>query len=332
MIEQNYDWISNISQENYRDKSVILVGTGPMAREYAIAFTKMGISDVTVISKNDNETTDFSNSFGFTVLHGGYQEHLPKLKHSDLVVIVTPIPQLLDAAKLAIDSGQKKILIEKPGSLYFDKLNSLSKQITDQTVRIGYNRLLYSSFHKLKLLSEQEGGITSCDFNFTEWVHTINFKKYPSEVYERWGISNSLHVISMAMELIGMPKTISTFHSGSLDWHQSGKIFVGSGISEKNIPFSYHADWGSAGRWGVEVMTKDNIYRLIPLEGLFVCKKASVNWNPVELNIAYPEVKTGIAEEIAVMLNDKKEKEIGLITLEKAIQYNKLAEKILAYE
>ena len=76
MIEQNYDWISNISQENFRDKSVILVGTGPMAREYAIAFTKMGISDVTVISKSDKETTDFSNSFDFTVLHGGYQEYL----------------------------------------------------------------------------------------------------------------------------------------------------------------------------------------------------------------------------------------------------------------
>ena len=331
MIKQNYNWISNISQENYRDKSVILVGTGPMAREYAIAFTKMGISDVTVVSKNDEETTDFSNSFDFTMLHGGYQEHLPKLKQADLVVIVTPIPQLLDAAKLAMDSGQKKILIEKPGSLYSEKLISLNKQLTDQTVRIGYNRLLYPSFHKLKLLTEKEGGITSCNFNFTEWVHTINFDKYPSEVYERWGISNSLHVISMAMELIGMPKSISTYSSGNLDWHPSGKVFVGSGISENDIPFSYHADWGSAGRWGVEIMTKDNLYRLIPLEGLFACKKASVNWEPVELNTSYREAKTGIAEEIAVMLNDEKEREIGLITLEKAYQYNKLAEKIFGY-
>jgi len=215
--------------------------------------------------------------------------------------------------------------------LYHDKLISFSKQLTDQTVRIGYNRLLYPSFHKLKFLAEQEGGITSCTFTFTEWIHTINFEFYPSEVYSRWGISNSLHVISMAMELIGMPKSLSSFQQGSLEWHPSGSSFVGSGISENNIPFSYHANWDSAGRWGVEVMTKNNIYRLIPLEGLFVCHKGSVNWEPIPLNFAYPKVKAGIAEQIAIMLNDEKEKEIGLITLEKASEYNKLAEKIFAY-
>ena len=302
-----------------------------MAREYAIAFNQMGITDVTVISKNEKETTDFSNSFNFKVLHGGYEQHLQELKPTNLVVIVTPIPQLLDAAKIAIDAGQKKILIEKPGSLYPEKLISFSKQLTDQTIRIGYNRILYPSFHKLKFLAEQEGGITSCTFSFTEWVHTINFELYASEVYSRWGISNSLHVISMVMELIGMPKSLSCFQQGSLDWHPSGSSFVGSGISEKNIPFAYHADWDSAGRWGIEIMTKKNSYRLIPLEGLFVCHKDSVNWEPINLNPVYPKVKTGIAEQIAIMLNDKIENEFGLITLEKATEYNKLAEKILGY-
>ena len=332
MIAENYDWITSISKENFHEKSIILIGTGPMAREYAIAFNQMNINNVTVISKNEQETTDFSNSFDFLVLHGGYQEHLPKLKKSDLVVIVTPIPQLLDAAQLAINSGQKKILIEKPGSLYPEKLISFSKQLTDQTIRIGYNRLLYPSFHKLKSLVQKEGGITSCTFSFTEWVHTINFQLYPSEVYSRWGISNSLHVISMAMELIGMPKSLSSFQQGTLNWHPSGSSFVGSGLSEKNIPFSYHANWSSAGRWGIEIMTNKNTYRLIPLEGLCVCHKGSVDWEPVKLNPAYPLVKTGIAEQIAVMLDHKKEQEIGLITLEKAIQYNKLAEKILGYD
>jgi len=331
MITENYDWITNISKEKFQDKSVILVGTGPMAKEYATAFHQMNITDVTVISKSDKETTDFSNSFDFQVLHGGYEHHLPKLKQTDLVVIVTPIPQLLDAAKIAIDAGQKKILIEKPGSLYSEKLISFSKQLTDQIVRIGYNRLVYPSFHKLKQLTEKEGGITSCTFSFTEWVHTINFELYPSEVYSRWGISNSLHVISMAMELIGMPKSLSSLQQGSLSWHPSGSSFVGSGISEKNIPFSYNADWDSAGRWGIEIMTKKNSYRLIPLEGLFVCHKGSVNWEPISLNPSYLKVKTGIAEQIVIMLNDKIENEMGLITLEKASEYNKLAEKILGY-
>lgn len=329
MIPENYDWLTQLPSKNIQDKSIILIGTGPMAKEYAIAFKKMNIHNVTVISKTEQETTDFSRSFDFKVLHGGYQKHLPTLTRSDLVVIVTPIPQLLDAAQIAVDSGQTKILIEKPGSLYADKLLSFSKQLTTQIVRIGYNRLLYPSFHKLKSIVKEEK-ITSCHFDFTDWVHTIDFERYPSEVYSRWGISNSLHVISMAMELIGMPKTLTSHHLGSLKWHPSGSIFVGSGISENEIPFTYNADWESAGRWGIEIKTTENAYRLIPLEGLFVCHKKSVNWEEIPLDICYPDVKPGIAEEITAMLTD--EKDLGLITLEKAFEYNKLAEKIFDYK
>jgi predicted dehydrogenase len=329
MIPENYNWLTNLPIRNFQDKSIILIGTGPMAKEYAIAFKKMNIHNVTVISKIEKETTDFSTSFDFKVLHGGYKKHLPTLPKSDLVVIVTPIPQLLDTAQIAIDSGQTNILIEKPGSLYSDELLSFSKQLTTQTVRIGYNRLLYPSFHKLKSIVKEER-ITSCHFDFTDWVHTIDFKKYPSNVYSRWGISNSLHLISMAMELIGMPKILTPHNFGSLDWHPSGSIFTGSGISEKNILFSYNADWESAGRWGIELKTTENTYRLIPLEGLFVCHKKSVNWEEIQLDISYPDVKPGIAEEIAAMLTD--DKDFGLITLEKASEYNKLAEKILNYK
>ena len=329
MIPENYNWLTNLSTRNFQNKSIILIGTGPMAKEYAIAFKKMNISNVTVISKVEQETTDFSNSFNFEVLHGGYKKHLPTLKKSDLVVIVTPIPQLLDAAKIAIDSGQTKILIEKPGSLYPNELLSFSKQLTTQTVRIGYNRLLYPSFHKLKSIIKEET-ITSCHFDFTDWTHTIDFEKYPTDVYSRWGISNSLHLISMAMELIGMPKILTSHHNGSLDWHHSGSVFTGSGISDKNIPFSYNADWESAGRWGIELKTNKNSYRLIPLEGLFVCHKKSVDWEEIPLNISYSDVKPGLAEEISAMLTD--DKDFGLITLEKASEYNKLAEKILNYK
>ena len=136
----------------------------------------------------------------------------------------------------------------------------------------------------------------------------------------------------MAMKLIGMPKKISTYQAGKLDWHQTGSIFVGSGITEKNIPFSYHADWGGGGRWEVEVMTKKNIYRLIPLEELYICAIGSIKWEPVPLKIAYPDVKSGIAEEIAVMLSDDVEDIIGMISINKAVELNRLAERIFGYD
>ena len=102
----------------------------------------------------------------------------------------------------------------------------------------------------------------------------IDFEKDEPEVYQRWGISNSLHVISMVFDLIGLPKEITSKQSGKTSWHDSGSIFTGNGISENNIPFSYHADWESAGRWGIEIMTKEHAYRLMPLENLYVRKKA----------------------------------------------------------
>ena len=77
-------------------------------------------------------------------------------------------------------------------------------------------------------------------------------------------------------ELIGFPKELSASQSGELDWHPSGSIFVGSGISEKNIPFSYNANWDSAGRWWVEFLTKENRYIMKPMEQLFVQKRGSI--------------------------------------------------------
>ena len=135
----------------------------------------------------------------------------------------------------------------------------------------------------------------------------------------------------MAFELIGMPKEISTYQNGKLEWHPSGSIFVGSGISENNIPFSYHANWNGGGRWGIEVITKNNIYRLIPLEKLFKQSKGSTDWTEILINNAFPDVKTGFAEEIAVMLSDELDEKIGMVSLKKAFEYNKLAEMIFGY-
>jgi len=226
---------------------------------------------------------------------------------------------------------QKNILIEKPGSLYYQELEEITKYIKNENIRIGYNRLAYPNFFKLKQLIEDDDGITSCRFTFTERISNIDFGKKNSSVYNRWGISNSLHVITMAMELMGMPKEIYPHQYGRLEWHESGSIFVGSGISEKGIPFSYHADWGSGGRWGIEVNTKKNSYQLIPLEDLFVSPKNEGAWKKVNFDLAFPDLKQGIAEEIAIMLEENSQHKDILLSLEKAIKYNKLAELIFDY-
>jgi predicted dehydrogenase len=328
----SYSWLKTIHKKNFKNNSIALIGTGLMANQYALAINEMNIKNVQIISKSKHKGEKFCKQFGFKhLLYGGYKNNIKNLDNPDLVIVSLPIPLLLDATQELLKNNFTNILIEKPGSLYHNELLKLSKKITNQNIRIGYNRLLYPSFLKLKsILSDEE--ITSCTFNFTEWVHKIIFDKYASDVYQRWGTSNSLHLISMAFELIGMPKTITSYQYGKLDWHKSGSIFVGSGVSKLQIPFSYHADWKSAGRWNIEIMTKKGKYRLSPLEELYFCRLGETIWRKITLTTPFPKSKAGISEEIATMLSNDKNVKKYLPSLTEAALYNKITSKIFGYE
>ena len=125
------------------------------------------------------------------------------------------------------------------------------------------------------------------------------------------------------------PKKINCYQNNHLSWHKAGSIFVGSGISNMNIPFSYHSDWNSAGRWGIDIMTRKNSYRLMPLEQISRCKKGSTSWENIDLKKSFPNVKAGIAEEIFSMLDINPK--LDLVTLKEGSLYIELAEKIFNY-
>jgi len=330
-ISKFYDWLTNIDSLNFSDKSALIIGGSEISKQYVLALKELGIEDITVIVNKGNNILKFSTEKKIKLLTGGFEKNLSNIEKKDLTIIAPPIPNIMSATKMATETSQNNILIEKPGSLYYKELVSATESLSKSDIRVGYNRLVYPNFHKLKKLCEDEGGITSCRFTFTERVSTINFKQSIDEVYRRWGISNSLHVITMALELIGMPKQIHSYQYGSLKWHPSGSIFVGNGLSEQGIPFSYHADWGSGGRWGIEVNTRENSYQLIPLEELFVRKKDTSTWNQVEFDKSFPKIKQGIAEEVAIMLDNNIEHRNNLLSLIRTSEYNKLAEKIFGY-
>jgi len=327
----SYNYIKNIQKKHFTEKTVLIIGAGYIAEEYAKALFLMGIKNVTIVSKSQKSSSKICISYGFKPLFGGYENTLSDLPKMDLVIVATSVLTLLPAAQYALETGQTNVLIEKPGSIYFQELSTLSSKFPKSIIRIAYNRLQYPNFHFLKDLVADEGGITSCTFTFTEWLDRIDLTKYPTQILERWGIANSLHVISMAFELIGLPKTLTSYQSGNLDWHPSGSIFTGSGISEKNIPFSYHADWNSSGRWGIEIMTNSNSYRLIPLEELYLCKKNSTLWEKVPFEIPYPNLKQGLAEQLCLMLDTDSKYHNNLVSLEKSIQFNKICEQIFGY-
>lgn len=316
---------------NLQKKSVLVIGTGLMAEQYFRVLNKLKILDVTILGNSLEKTRKLSKKYNYSQISGGYKKNLSEMTKKDLVIIVLPIPLILEAATLCLQYGHDNILLEKPGSLDIRSLRKFQKKIKKQNVRIGYNRLFYPSLEKLKTLVKKDGGINSCNFTITEWIDKINFKKYTKDVIQKWGIANSSHVISMVFDLIGFPKKITCYQTGKLPWHNSGSIFVGSGISNFAIPFSYFADWTSTGRWGIEIMTSKNSYKLQPLEELSVYSKNSNNWKKILLKKPYSKVKEGLSEEIIAMLNPKEKSFSNSVTLDKAIKTIQITEKIFGY-
>jgi predicted dehydrogenase len=270
---------------------------------------------------------------GVEVRVGRIEAELRESDTFDLVVVATPIDALLEVTRHVLSRGQRNILVEKPGALWSAELERFEHEVreTGARIRLAYNRNLYPNLLLLEQLAAAEGGITSCRYTFTEWASRIDFGKNPSRVYQRWGISNSLHPIGMAHRLIGMPDQLSTSRDGSLDWHPSGSRFSGSGRSKTGVSFEFEADWQSAGRWTVEVSTPENAYRLVPLETLSVRAPGSVDWTPVDFATAYSGVKPGVAEELAVMLDPPLERSLPLPTLSDGVALLRLAEQIFGY-
>lgn len=302
-----------------------------MAEEYLKTLNHLKITNVTILGNSIRKTQKLSKKYGFACCYGGYKKNLPKITKKDLTIISLPIPLIVDATEMCLKFGQENLLLEKPGSLYIKPLNDLKNKISTQTVRIGYNRLFYQSLEKLKTQIIKDGGINSCNFTMTEWIEKIDFKKYPKEILQRWGIANSIHVLSMVFNLIGFPKKMESFQNGKLLWHDSGSIFVGSGISDKKVSFSYFADWNSSGRWGINIITKKNSYRLEPLEELYMFSKRLSNWKKIPLKKSNKLIKEGLTEEIISMFELQKRPTSKLFTINDAVKIIKISEKIFGY-
>ncbi|MFH1091952.1 MAG: Gfo/Idh/MocA family oxidoreductase [Pseudomonadota bacterium] len=330
----SYQTLLSLPNRDFSDKKVLIIGAGWMARQYGQALKSLGVSDMSFLARSESSAAACAGEFNGRGRWGGYKECLPACKPCDLTIIATPIHELKSAALEAMACGQKNILVEKPGSLYSSEFPAWEKEaeLSGARVRLAFNRLCYPNLWKLRELIDQDGGISSCRYTFTELISSINFNKENEDVYQRWGIANSLHVIGLAHALIGLPVEMCSYRRGGLDWHPVASKFVGAGVTDQGVHFSYLADWDSAGRWGVEIMTPEYAYRLMPLEKLFRCRRGSFDWEPVEFQVPFPGVKQGVAEETAVMLDPVLEERIPLVRLTYARDLVAMAEKIFGYD
>lgn len=266
---------------------VLVVGAGPMAQAYSAVLKHLDITTV-YICRSEKSAQAFFDKTGILPETGGLENWIQNnlLDESWKVIIATPVENLYQNTIDLLRAGAKHILVEKPGFLTKKdgaEVVALAKS-KHANVLIAYNRRFYSSVLAAEKIIEEDGGLTSLQYEFTEWSHVIAPLQKGPLVKERWFISNSTHVVDLAFFLGGVPVKYHFLTSGGNEWHPSATVFAGSGNTDKNVLFSYASNWESPGRWALELMTSKHRLYLKPMEKLQIQNIGSVLVNPVEID------------------------------------------------
>jgi len=286
--------------------NVWIVGAGSMSRDYVDILKDLNI-DFKVIGRSDTNAIKFKKDTGFEVTSGGIENFL--LANDETcshAIVAVGAEQLFAVTKLLIINNIKNILVEKPGAIYLEELNELDNLAKKHSanVVIGYNRRFYSSTIAAQNIIEEDGGVESFNFEFTEWSHLIQGLDKPKEVLDHWLVTSSSHVLDLAFYLGGKPKEISSYTSGLLSWHQSASIYCGAGVSETGALFSYQANWAAPGRWSVDFLTKRHRLIMRPMEKLQLQKIGSIIAEFVDIDDEIDrKYKPGLYRQLSHFLN-----------------------------
>jgi predicted dehydrogenase len=257
---------------------VLIVGAGPIAREYIDVCLSRG-SQPLAVTRGQQGASGLRDEYpSVHVVAGGLTSYLAENTPPKAAILATPIPTLAPLCRALIRSETERILAEKPLVLTSSaaaKLRSLADQRSTE-VAIAYNRRNYASVRAAAERIQESGGVTSFSFTFTEATWRIDPDDYADSVLRRWGIANSSHVIDTAFHLCGSPASLQSSQQGdAVPWHPAGSIFSGRGQTDDGTPFSYHADWGAPGSWGIEVNTPERKLVFSPMERLQAQERGS---------------------------------------------------------
>jgi predicted dehydrogenase len=313
------------------NEKVWLIGAGPMAIDYAKVLKAQNVNFI-VVGRGSNSAQAFTEQTGVPVVLGGLEAFLdaaPELPHSAIVSVGMEV--LAETTQRLLVYGVQRILVEKPGAMTRHEIHELGALAREKAaeVLIAYNRRLYASTLRAQQIIEEDGGVKSIHYEFTEWDHLIRELKKADGIKPVWLLANSTHVIDLAFYLGGRPADWQAFTAGKLDWHPASSIFAGAGRTDRNVLFTYQANWGAPGRWGIEVLT-DN-YRLIfrPMESLQIMRKGSVVIEPLPLDERWDKAyKPGLYEQVRRFLSGDFQ---GICTLDEQVEMWDFYTKIAGY-
>jgi predicted dehydrogenase len=283
-------------------KKIWLVGTGNIAIEYAKVLKNLNVEYI-AIGRGKTNVDKFIAATQHDAIEGGLENFLKLSPEIPSHAIVTVnVESLSLTATMLLKYGIKTILLEKPGvcnpSEIYDLVQLTREKNAD--VLLAYNRRFYASTLKAQEIIKEDGGVTSFVFEFTEWAHKITPMFNGSERFKYWFLGNSSHVVDLAFYLGGNPVEMSSFTSGSIEWHPNASVFSGAGKTDKGALFSYHANWKAPGRWFIEICTNKHRLYFKPLETLQIQNVGSVEVNPVNIEDNLDkEFKPGLYQQVS---------------------------------
>ena len=304
--------------DNLKNVDVLLIGAGYMAVEYAKVLKDLNRKFI-VVGRGEESAKKFEEKTGIQVHRGGLNDFIST--HDTLpsyAIIAVNAPNLAEACLSLLQCGVKNILVEKPGALNFEDFQKIRKIMKEKSaeVSVAYNRRFYASVRKVAEIIKEDGGVTSFQFEFTEWLHVLEESGRLAEVLPYLFFSNSTHVVDLAFFLCGKPKEITCYKMATMPKYTYSSLFAGVGISEHNAPFTYQANWMAPGRWGVEILTNKHRLILRPLEKLQIQHLKSVKTDFVEIEDSLDNLyKPGLFLETQAFL-DKNENFKNLCSFE----------------
>ncbi len=286
-------------------KPLLLVGAGPMARDYAKVLAALEVP-FAVVGRGAASAASFEEATGVPVVLGGLDRYLASgTTPPDLAIVAVDVAQLAATTRRLLEHGVRRILVEKPAGLDAAEILAVAEAAAerDAEVFVAYNRRFYASTIAARELIAADGGVTSFQFEFTEWAHTIEPLPTASAIKAQWFLANSSHVADLAYHLGGLPVEWSAYVAGALPWHPAGAVFAGAGVADGGALFSYHANWASPGRWGVEILTRAHRLIFRPMEQLHVQVIGSVALTKLEIDDqADLAFKPGLYREVEAFL------------------------------
>ena len=295
------------------NSNIWLIGLGQMSYEYAKVLCHLNLDFISVgRSKVNKKFNKYHKLIYDRGLRSLIKSNLKPPKHA---IVAVNIEELYDVTKFLILHGCKNILLEKPGSLSINHLKKLMHLSNSRgtKIHIAYNRRYYNSVIKAKKLY-LKGKITSVHFDFTE-IQSRFINKFPNKIIKNWLICNSSHVIDLVFYIIGKPKKINFKNYSPRYLMNKNSVFIGSGISKKNIPFSYHSNWSSPGNWSISFMTKKQKVVFNPLESLKIQNISEFQLKKDNLDDKDDELfKPGLLKMVSDFIYHKKKLKIPSIT------------------